>query len=186
MIVGSLAPTSPRPIPIPERSLTPTADPIRCRDAVPADIDAIVALMPRLAAFDVPAHRDPRDLWEGDAALLRAWSAEARDDVVVRVAVDTADVVLGVAAASDRADLLTQAPSAHLEALAVDRRVEGRGVARQLLKAIEAAVRERGATGLSLHVFGANARARALYARAGFDEEIVRCFKPFGTTATGR
>ena len=159
----------------------PPVDPLRCRAATPADIDAIVALLPRLAAFDVPAHRDPKDLWEGDAALLRAWAEGRRDDVAVQVVVDAADAVLGVAAASEREDLLTHAPSAHLEALALDVRAEGRGAARRLLDAIEHAMRERGATGMSLHVFGANARARALYARAGFDEEIVRCFKSFAT-----
>ena len=47
-------------------------------------------------------------------------------------------------------------------------------------------MRERGAGGMSLHVFGANARARALYRRAGFVEEIVRCMKPFGTDSVER
>ena len=156
------------------------AEPIRCRPATSGDIESIVALLPRLAAFDVPAHRDPKDLWEGDAALLVAWSRGEREDVAVQVAVDATDTVLGVAAASDREDLLSHAPSAHLEALAVAERAEGRGIARRLLAAIERSVRERGATGMSLHVFGANGRARALYARAGFDEEIVRAFKPLG------
>ena len=151
---------------------------LACRAGRPADVEAILALLPRLADFDVPPHRRAEDLWHGDAELLRAWARGERDDVTVRVASDAAGLV-GVAAASDREELLTHAPSAHLEVLAIDRRAEGRGVGRRLLADIEAAVRERGARGMSLHVFGANARARALYRRAGFDEEIVRCFKPF-------
>ena len=156
-----------------------SAGPIRCRPARADDIDAIVALLPRLAAFDVPAHRDPKELWEGDAALLRAWAREERADVVVQVAVDGSGAVLGVAAASEREDLLSHAPSAHLEALAVAEEAQGQGIARRLLAALEHVVRARGATGMSLHVFGANVRARAFYAKAGFEEEIVRAFKPF-------
>ncbi len=50
----------------------------------------------------------------------------------------------------------------------------------RLLESIEQTMRDKGATGMSLHVFGNNHRARALYAKEGFDEEIVRCFKPLG------
>ena len=151
---------------------------IVCRDGRDTDIEAILALLPRLADFDVPTHRRPEDLWQGDAGLLRAWSRGEREDVVVCVASESGSVV-GVAAASEREELLTHAPSGHLEALAIDPRVEGRGLGRRLLTEIESRLRARGARGMSLHVFGANARARALYRRAGFDEEIVRCFKPF-------
>ena len=160
-------------------SVNASAGPIRCRSARADDIEAIVALLPRLAAFDVPAHRDPKELWEGDAELLRAWARGERADVVVQVAVDGSGDVLGMAAASDREDMLSHAPSSHLEALAVAEAAEGRGVARRLLATLEQAVRARGATGMSLHVFGANVRARALYAKVGFEEEIVRAFKPF-------
>lgn len=158
---------------------TTTAPALQIRPAIAGDIERIIALMPRLAAFEVPAHREPDSLWLGDADMLRDWAAGRRDDLVVHVAVDASDQVLGVAAASDREDLLTHAPSAHLEVLALDARAEGQGAGRRLIEVIESAMRERGATGMSLHVFSNNARARALYARAGFDEEIVRCYKPF-------
>ncbi len=142
-------------------------------------VDGIVALLPRLAEFDVPAHRDPTDLWHGDAELLRAWARGQRHDVSVCIAVDETGNVLGVAAASEREDLLSHAPSAHLEVLAVAGHAERQGLGHRLLKSIEQTMRDKGANGMSLHVFGKNHRARALYAREGFDEEIVRCFKPF-------
>ena len=33
------------------------------REATAEDADAMLALMPRLADFDVPGHRNPEDLW---------------------------------------------------------------------------------------------------------------------------
>lgn len=147
--------------------------------ASPDHIDAIVALLPRLADFTVPGHRDPVDLWRGDAAMLRAWANGHRDDLTVVAASASSGELLGVAAASEREDLLTHAASAHLEVLAVASAAEGQGLGRQLLARIEQAMRKKGARGMSLHVFGNNTRARALYSQAGFDEEIIRCFKPF-------
>ena len=142
--------------------------------------DGIVALLPRLADFDVPAHRDATDLWQGDAELLRVWASGQRSDVSVCVAVDETGNVLGVAAASAREELLSHAPSAHLEVLSVAGHAERQGLGHRLLESIEQTMRDKGATGMSLHVFGNNHRARALYAKEGFDEEIIRCFKPLG------
>lgn len=147
--------------------------------AQPAHIEGIVCLLPRLADFEVPAHRVATDLWHGDAELLRHWASGKRRDVTVRVALDRYGEVQGVAAASERGDMLSHAPSAHLEVLAVSAEAEGQGLGRRLLASIEQAMREKGALGMSLHVFRNNARARALYSTVGYDEEIIRCFKPF-------
>ena len=76
-------------------------------------------------------------------------------------------------------ELLSHAPSAHLEAIAVSEKVEGKGVGKALLEASEASARQRGALSMSLHVFATNARARSIYERAGYDEELIRCIKPF-------
>ena len=43
----------------------------RIIDADDSHGDAILALMPRLADYDVPASRNPTHLWEHDAAMLR-------------------------------------------------------------------------------------------------------------------
>ena len=39
-------------------------------DATASHGDAILALMPRLADYDVPESRNPRHLWEHDAEML--------------------------------------------------------------------------------------------------------------------
>ena len=154
---------------------------VSVRSAVTSDLEAIRSLLPRLADFTVPFHRDALDLWQGDAELIQAWGSGLRDDVLVRVAVDESEQVCGVAVASDREDLLTHAPAAHLEVLAIAEGMERRGIGRQLLADIESQMRARGATGMSLHVFSNNVKARGLYQKVGFDEEIVRCYKPFSS-----
>ncbi len=149
------------------------------RPARPDDLPAIEALLPRLADFEVPPHRRAEDLWHGDRELAREWAAGTRDDVLMFVA--TLDgAVVGVAGATARADWLTSAPSVHVELLAVDAGVEGRGIGAALLGEVEAAAVARGVATLSLNVFTNNRRARALYERAGFDGELMRFVKPLG------
>ncbi len=43
--------------------------------------------------------------------------------------------------------------------------------------AVEDEARARGAHSMTLHVFGNNRRARALYAKIGYDEELIRAIK---------
>ena len=76
-------------------------------------------------------------------------------------------------------ELLSQSPSAHLEVIAVAENAEGQGVGKELMAAAEAGARNRGANSITLFVFANNARARRVYDSAGFDEELIRCIKPF-------
>ena len=145
--------------------------------AVTEDLVAIEALLPRLAHFEVPAHRQPEDLWHGDCELVRSWSHGARADVRVRV-VRGDGGLLGVCVVSEKPELLTHAPSAHLEILAVAESAEGRGVARALLLAAQTEAFEAGATMMSLHVFANNERTRRVYEQAGFKRELLRYVKP--------
>lgn len=57
------------------------------RNSVAADAPAIIALLPRLADFDIPATREPEHLWHGDRDMVRAWAKGERDDVDVAVAI---------------------------------------------------------------------------------------------------
>lgn len=140
------------------------------------DLDNIEALLPRLASFDVPLHRQPAELWHGDRELIRAWASGKRPDVRVWV-VRGDQGLLGVCVISTQKELLTHAPSAHLEVLAVCESAEGQGVASALLTVAESEARELGAEMMSLHVFANNARARRLYEKSGFDGEILRYVK---------
>ena len=152
--------------------------PFEISAATDEDVVHLEQLLPELADFDVPERRDPRDLWAGDLALAREVIAGERTDAFCEVARSSDDgAVLATILVSVRKDLLSGAPSAHLEAIAVSPRARGGGLGAQMLERAEQVARDAGAQSLSLHVFGRNERARGLYAKFGYDEELIRCVK---------
>lgn len=140
--------------------------------------DHVLALLPRLADFELPKHRNPRDLWQGDASLIREWFA-GKSELFLLCATAGDGELGGVALYGLRPDLLSDAPSAHLEALAVAREFEGRGAASALLDACHQDARQRGAQSMSLHVLDTNQRAFDLYRHKGYQSEMRRCIKWF-------
>ena len=155
-----------------------TAMNVSVRLARKADGEAMLALLPRLAAFDVPDSRNPEHLWMHDAALMRDWIEGKTDGVIVHVAEDETGTVIGIAMVTLRPELLSHEPSAHLEAIAVADGVEGRGVGQLLLQAAESEAAANGAQTITLHVFARNQRARGFYERSGYDGELMRYIKP--------
>ena len=63
------------------------------RSGTASDGTAILALMPRLASFDLPASRNPVDLWQSDAAMLESWMNGEAEQCMVQVAVDDSGTV---------------------------------------------------------------------------------------------
>jgi ribosomal protein S18 acetylase RimI-like enzyme len=149
---------------------------IEIRDATRDDGDAMLALLPRLAAFDVPPHRDPQDLWSGDAALLRQWLADAAPQCLVQVAAAGGQVV-GMTLTTLRPDPLSHEPGAHLEVIVVAGDAEGSGAGKALLSEAEQNARRHGAGSMTLHVIESNSRARAIYEHCGYTSEMLRYIK---------
>ncbi len=147
--------------------------PIESRDAAQA-----VALMPGLADFDVPEYRNPDHLWQGDVKLFNQMLSGDAPDTHALVAVHSNGDIHGIAMYTMRNELLSGETSAHLEVLAVDPLCRRQGIGQALVKITESAAKEKGAASLTLHVFSKNTRARKLYASAGFNEELLRCYKP--------
>ena len=153
-------------------------DHIQIRPAETTDEAAIIALLPQLADFEVPENRNPDDLWQGDADMVSAVLAGSKPETFLEVAVAD-DKLMGVIMVTMREELMSHAPSAHLEAIVVHPDARGQRLGQRLLERSEEAARERGATSLSLHVFSNNHRARGLYRANGFDEELIRATKWF-------
>ncbi len=150
---------------------------LQIRLAAREDGEAIMALMPRLASFNVPKSRNPLDLWRSDAAMFQRWLDGKAEECLVHVAVDDAQKVLGFTLVSLRPELLSHEPSAHLEAIAVGEGAEGMGVGQALLAAAESEAQSHGAQTITLHVFASNTRAREFYERSGYDGELLRYIK---------
>ena len=148
------------------------------REATTGDADSMNALLPLLASFNVPAGRNPDDLWTGDREMLESWLKGDAPNTFTLVATDDADAVVGLAMVTMREEMLSHNPSSHLEALAVSDKVQRQGLGKRLIEASEKEAKNRGASSMTLHVFGNNTTARSLYSKFGFAEEIIRCYKP--------
>ena len=148
------------------------------RPANHSDSDAILSLLPRLADFDIPKTRNPDHLWQGDAEMLNAWKSEDRQDMGVFVAVSDDEEIVGSSIVTLREELLSHEPSAHLEVLVLAKSAEGHGLGKRLIAAAEEFAITHNAQSITLHVFRANARARALYEKSGYAPELMRYIKP--------
>ena len=67
------------------------------RKAKDMDGEAMLALLPRLAAFELPDSRTAEHLWVHDAALMRDWIDGKTDNVLMHIAEDEVGTVVGVA-----------------------------------------------------------------------------------------
>ena len=141
--------------------------------------EAVLKLLPRLAGFQIPKERKPEEFWQGDAVLVKQHFDEKHMDTRIWIAVDETDHVLGTLLLRFNQDPLNEQNNVHVEVLVVSQQAEGNGVASQLLKIAEAETRKQQALSLSLNVFSNNERARSLYQKFGFDEEMIRCIKRF-------
>ena len=149
------------------------------REGTAADLPAIYEIIKRLAEFELPAKRTPDMFWSEDAALFAQWAAGAAEQIFVHVAQSDTGEIWGVAMASMGEEFFDHSPSTHLEVVAVATQADGRGVGKALLANVETEAKKRGAGSLSLHVVGNNHRARHVYKKLGFNEELIRCIKHF-------
>ncbi len=140
--------------------------------AVAGDCEEFLALLPRLAAFDLPAHRTAAELWQGDAEVVRAWQKGAAPDCFLLVARAPDRPLLGGALVRMRPEVLSRQPSAHLEVLVVAENSQGLGIGGALIDEAERLAQDRGAKTITLNVFEANVRARGLYERLGYVSEL--------------
>lgn len=144
------------------------------RPADQTDGPSLLRLTARLAAFPVPGHRQAIEIELADHAILRRAIEQPAEDALLLVADDPTDGILGYIFVTTRTDYFTAKPHAHIEILTVAAGQEGKGVGRALMDAAEAWSASRGYSQVTLNVFATNERARAVYARLGYEPELVR------------
>ncbi len=142
------------------------------RDATPADLAAVDALFRASFVATFGLLYAPDDL----AAFLgkctpQSWAAElAQPDLKIRLAEEDG-VPVGFAKVSDvTLPVATSGPALELRQLYLIDAAKGRGVAQVLIDWVIGQARARGATEIFLSVYVDNYRAKAFYARHGFED----------------
>jgi acetylornithine deacetylase/succinyl-diaminopimelate desuccinylase-like protein/ribosomal protein S18 acetylase RimI-like enzyme len=146
---------------------------IALRPATSVDQAFLSDLADRLADFDHPPEwRPASQIAAGD----RRDMLEALMDPPPRSALVVAEldgVAAGCLHVLTKIDFFTGLPHGHISVIAVTREAEGRGVGKALMAHAEDWARSEGYDHLTLNVFPANTRARALYERHGYDLDML-------------
>jgi len=153
---------------------------IQIRSADSSDHTFILGLAGRFVAFDLPPWRDRDETAAGVHRDIERHLRERPETSHVFVA-ETADGArAGFLHLQSTIDFFTGAPNCHISDIAVAPGLDGRGIGSRLLAFAEAFAKGRGCRFVTLSVFPANARARALYERLGYGVELVRMAKAVG------
>lgn len=150
------------------------------RPARSSDRTFILGLAERFVAFDLPPWRDHD---ETAAGIYRDIERHLRDRAETShfFVAETEDRTLaGFLHLQSTIDFFAGAPNCHISDIAVTPGLDGRGIGSRLLAFAESWANGRGCRFVTLSVFPANARARALYERHGYGVELLRMAKPVG------
>lgn len=147
------------------------------RAATAADEAFLVSLSQRLGDFPVPHWRTPGEIATADHAILHQALHQPGPETLLLIAELPGHGPVGAVFATTRTDYFTGEPHAHVEALALEPRAEGLGLARQLMARAEEWARSRGYRRITLNVFDTNTRAAGLYRKLGYEPETVHYHK---------
>lgn len=149
------------------------------RRATDQDEPAIMALVPRLAAFGPPPWRDAAAISETDKAVIaEALRVQAKSDNPAIFVAEVDGAVAGMMHVRAAEDFHRRRPHGHVADLIVADGHEGQGVATALLAKAEEWARAQGYDWLGVGVFDANTRAESLYRKFGFQRDVIRLIKP--------
>jgi GNAT superfamily N-acetyltransferase len=137
----------------------------------------VLGLVPRLRDFGAPRLRPVEALDGAERRALEHAFDALPSGASLLVADDGDHGPVGVAYAHPAIDYFTGESHGHLAILAVAEGVEGRGVGRALMAAVERWAIQHHYRYLALNVFAGNVRARHVYERGGFEPDTLRYVK---------
>lgn len=150
---------------------------IHTRPASIEDKEFILSLLPRLSEFGPPAWRDSAQMLSTDIQVLSEKLTDPPAGTAIFIAQDEQGVDLGFIHLQAGKDYYLHEPHGHIADLIVAPHGEGRGIGRLLMEKAEDWARSQGFRWLTLSVFAQNLRARELYERLGFGEDMMKYVK---------
>jgi GNAT superfamily N-acetyltransferase len=150
---------------------------IRTRPVSIRDKEFIISLLPRLEEFGPPQWRDVDEMLATDIQVLSDKLNNIHPDTAIFIAEDDQGVALGFIHLQAGKDYYYHEAHGHIADLIVTPEGEGRGIGRVLIEKGEEWARSRGFRWLTLSVFAQNLRARKVYQRLGYGEDIMKYVK---------
>jgi ribosomal protein S18 acetylase RimI-like enzyme len=150
---------------------------IQIRLASSADKDFILSLVPRLVEFGPPSWRDIHQMIDTDIEVLTDKIKDQSPNTAFFLAEDENGIPLGFIHLQTGTDYYYHEKHGHIANIIVAPEGEGRGIGRMLMEKGEEWARAQGYRWLTLSVFAQNLRAREVYKRLGYGEDIMRYVK---------
>lgn len=150
---------------------------IQIRPAFVNDQDFIVSLVPRLVEFGPPTWRDVPQMVATDIQVLSEKLINQPADVAFFIAEDEKGVPLGFIHLEAGTDYYQHEKHGHIANVIVAPEGDGQGIGRMLMEKGEEWARAKGYRWLTLSVFAQNLRAREVYRRLGYGEDIMKYVK---------
>lgn len=151
---------------------------INIRPFVPSDANFIESLIPRFSEFDLPSWRERGEIDSANFASLKKAMETPEPGSEIFIAEDEMGNRAGFLHLQIQSDYFNDSKIAYISDIAVDSAFEGQGIGRILLDKAEDRAREEGCSLLTLYVFSNNSRARKVYEKLGFKEEVTKYVKP--------
>ena len=153
---------------------------VQIRSATINDKEFILSLLPRLEEFGPPPWRDATRMLATDIQVLSDALMNTSPETVIFIAEDDQRVALGFIHLQSGKDYYYHEAHAHIANVIVVPEGEGRGIGRILIEKGEEWARLQGFRWLTLSVFAQNLRAREVYQRLGYGEDIMKYVKELG------
>ena len=161
----------------PDKTKTNLDCAVRIRPADVSDRDFIFSLLPRLIEFEIPSCRTLEQMTAGDKRVIERVLSTNPSGTAVFIAQDDDGESLGFIHLTSAVDYYTEEKHGHISDIVVASAGEGRGVGRLLMAAGEEWAHAQGYRLLTLNVFVQNTRARKLYEKLGFGEDMLKYIK---------
>ena len=150
---------------------------IRTRPASIHDQEFIISLLPRLGEFGPPPWRDVAQMLATDTQVLSDKLINTPPGTAIFIAEDDQGTALGFIHLQTGKDYYHHEAHGHIADLIVTPEGEGHGIGRVLIEKGEEWARSQGFRWLTLNVFAQNLRARDVYQRLGYGEDIMKYVK---------